>query len=78
MNQEAINLDLILETLRWLLVDGVKGQNDKGEGVRGREGSVLLFLPGLAAIDDVREFMNSDPIFGDRSRWVVCSKKINL
>ncbi|ESO07888.1 hypothetical protein HELRODRAFT_75102, partial [Helobdella robusta] len=73
LNCDVINVDLILETVRWL--NGPKNNknnnNNNDDGICGKEGAVLVFLPGMAAIEEVKDSMLSDPLFSDPDRFLV-------
>ncbi|KAG8598939.1 hypothetical protein GDO81_002806 [Engystomops pustulosus] len=60
MNPNKINLDLILELLVYL---------DKSTQYRNVEGAVLIFLPGLADIQQLYDLLSSDKRFNDRRRY---------
>ncbi|XP_053304019.1 ATP-dependent RNA helicase DHX29 [Spea bombifrons] len=60
MNPNKINLDLILELLVFL---------DKGPQYRNIEGAVLIFLPGLADIQQLYDLLSGDKRFNDRRRY---------
>ncbi|KAM4809399.1 ATP-dependent RNA helicase DHX29 isoform 2-T2 [Rhinophrynus dorsalis] len=60
MNPSKINLDLILELLVFL---------DRSPQYRNVEGAVLIFLPGLADIQQLYDLLSSDKRFHDRRRY---------
>ncbi|KAM8961708.1 ATP-dependent RNA helicase DHX29 isoform 2-T2 [Pelodytes ibericus] len=60
MNPNKINLDLILELLVFL---------DKSAQYRNVEGAVLIFLPGLADIQQLYDLLSCDKRFHDRRRY---------
>ncbi|XP_040277188.1 ATP-dependent RNA helicase DHX29 [Bufo bufo] len=60
MNPNKINLDLILELLVFL---------DRSIQYRNVEGAVLIFLPGLADIQQLYDLLSSDKRFNDRRRY---------
>ncbi|KAE8636316.1 hypothetical protein XENTR_v10002934 [Xenopus tropicalis] len=60
MNPNKINLDLILELLVFL---------DISPQYRNVEGAVLIFLPGLADIQQLYDILSSDKRFHDRRRY---------
>ncbi|XP_075039691.1 ATP-dependent RNA helicase DHX29 [Mixophyes fleayi] len=60
MNPNRINLDLLLELLVFL---------DKSVQYRNVEGAVLIFLPGLADIQQLYDLLSSDKRFHDRRRY---------
>ncbi|XP_068105350.1 ATP-dependent RNA helicase DHX29 isoform X2 [Hyperolius riggenbachi] len=60
MNPNKINLDLILELLVFL---------DKSAQYRNVEGAVLIFLPGLADIQQLHDLLSTDKRFSDRRRY---------
>ncbi|XP_063818252.1 ATP-dependent RNA helicase DHX29 isoform X2 [Pseudophryne corroboree] len=60
MNPNKINLDLVLELLVFL---------DKSAQYRNVEGAVLIFLPGLADIQQLYDLLSSDKRFHDRRRY---------
>ncbi|NP_001091401.1 ATP-dependent RNA helicase DHX29 [Xenopus laevis] len=60
MNPNKINLDLILELLVFL---------DISPEYRNVEGAVLIFLPGLADIQQLYDILSSDKRFHDRRRY---------
>lgn len=60
MNPNKINLDLILELLVFL---------DRSPRYRNVEGAVLIFLPGLADIQQLYDLLSVDKRFNDRRRY---------
>nr|DBA23579.1 TPA: hypothetical protein GDO54_014478 [Pyxicephalus adspersus] len=60
MNPNKINLDLILELLVYL---------DRSPQFRNVEGAVLIFLPGLADIQQLYDLLSVDKRFNDRRRY---------
>uniref|UniRef100_A0A8C5M5E8 ATP-dependent RNA helicase DHX29 n=1 Tax=Leptobrachium leishanense TaxID=445787 RepID=A0A8C5M5E8_9ANUR len=62
MNPNKINLDLILELLVYL---------DRSAQYRNVEGAVLIFLPGLADIQQLYDLLSCDKRFQDRRRYKV-------
>ncbi|XP_018423692.1 PREDICTED: ATP-dependent RNA helicase DHX29 [Nanorana parkeri] len=60
MNPNRINLDLILELLVFL---------DRSPQYRNVEGAVLIFLPGLADIQQLYDLLSVDKRFNDRRRY---------
>ncbi|KAM9328858.1 ATP-dependent RNA helicase DHX29 isoform 1-T1 [Gastrophryne carolinensis] len=60
MNPNKINLDLILELLVFL---------DQSPQFRNVEGAVLIFLPGLADIQQLFDLLSTDKRFHDRRRY---------
>ncbi|XP_056398433.1 ATP-dependent RNA helicase DHX29 isoform X2 [Hyla sarda] len=60
MNPNKINLDLILELLVFL---------DRSSQYRNVEGAVLIFLPGLADIQQLYDLLSTDKRFNDRRRY---------
>ncbi|XP_073416043.1 ATP-dependent RNA helicase DHX29 isoform X2 [Dendrobates tinctorius] len=60
MNPNRINLDLVLELLVFL---------DRSAQYRNVEGAVLIFLPGLADIQQLYDLLSSDKRFNDRRRY---------
>ncbi|XP_053557253.1 ATP-dependent RNA helicase DHX29 [Bombina bombina] len=60
MNPNKINLDLILDLLVYL---------DRSAQYRNVEGAVLIFLPGLADIQQLYDMLSSDKRFHDRRRY---------
>ncbi|XP_066445032.1 ATP-dependent RNA helicase dhx29-like, partial [Eleutherodactylus coqui] len=60
MNPNKINLDLILELLVFL---------DRSAQYRNVEGAVLIFLPGLADIQQLYDLLSTDKRFNDRRRY---------
>ncbi|XP_069819154.1 ATP-dependent RNA helicase DHX29 [Dendropsophus ebraccatus] len=60
MNPNKINLDLILDLLVFL---------DRSTQYRNVEGAVLIFLPGLADIQQLYDLLSSDKRFNDRRRY---------
>ncbi|KAM3939787.1 ATP-dependent RNA helicase DHX29 [Leptodactylus fuscus] len=60
MNPNKINLDLILDLLVFL---------DRSSQYRNVEGAVLIFLPGLADIQQLYDLLSSDKRFNDRRRY---------
>ncbi|XP_077141111.1 ATP-dependent RNA helicase DHX29 isoform X1 [Ranitomeya variabilis] len=60
MNPNRINLDLVLELLVFL---------DRSPQYRNVEGAVLIFLPGLADIQQLYDLLSSDKRFNDRRRY---------
>ncbi|MEE6458230.1 hypothetical protein FKM82_000230 [Ascaphus truei] len=60
MNPNRINLDLVLELLVFL---------DRSGQFRNVEGAVLIFLPGLADIQQLYDLLSSDKRFHDRRRY---------
>ncbi|KAM4707688.1 ATP-dependent RNA helicase DHX29 [Discoglossus pictus] len=60
MNPNRINLDLILDLLVYL---------DRSAQYRNVEGAVLIFLPGLADIQQLYDLLSSDKRFHDRRRY---------
>lgn len=60
MNPNKINLDLILELLVFL---------DRSTQYRNVDGAVLIFLPGLADIQQLYDLLSTDKRFNDRRRY---------
>ncbi|XP_043106374.1 ATP-dependent RNA helicase DHX29 isoform X2 [Puntigrus tetrazona] len=60
MNPNKINMDLILDLLEYL---------DKSPQFRDVDGAVLIFLPGLAHIQQLYDLLTSDKRFGSRDRY---------
>ncbi|XP_071120000.1 ATP-dependent RNA helicase dhx29-like [Mytilus edulis] len=62
MNQNRINFDLIVETLLYI---------SNSEEFSTVDGAVLIFLPGLADIQEVYELLQSDRKFSDTKRYQI-------
>uniref|UniRef100_A0A8C9VL96 ATP-dependent RNA helicase DHX29 n=1 Tax=Scleropages formosus TaxID=113540 RepID=A0A8C9VL96_SCLFO len=62
MNPNKINMDLILDLLNYL---------DKSPQFAGLDGAVLVFLPGLAHIQQLYDLLSSDKRFRLRERYKV-------
>ncbi|XP_028919858.1 ATP-dependent RNA helicase DHX29 isoform X1 [Ornithorhynchus anatinus] len=60
MNPHKINLDLILELLAFL---------DRSPQFRNVEGAVLIFLPGLAHIQQLYDLLSTDRRFHSKERY---------
>ncbi|MBN3325252.1 DHX29 helicase, partial [Atractosteus spatula] len=60
MNPNKINMDLILELLLFL---------DKAPQFRGVDGAVLIFLPGLAHIQQLYDILSTDKRFRMKERY---------
>ena len=58
LNEHAINVDLIQELLGY--IDAEYG-----------DGAVLVFLPGLANIQELLGNLTASRVFGDTSRWCI-------
>ena len=68
MNETVINFDLIEDVLRLLLISD--GQTKHGlvapDGVDISQGSILIFLPGLAEIVALTDRLKGSRVFGTR------------
>ncbi|XP_071109259.1 ATP-dependent RNA helicase dhx29-like [Haliotis cracherodii] len=62
LNMKRINMDLIMEILRYL---------DKKQPFCSVDGSVLVFLPGLSDIQELYENLQADRHFSDTTRYRV-------
>ncbi|KAF4108017.1 hypothetical protein G5714_010776 [Onychostoma macrolepis] len=60
MNPNKINMDLILDLLEYL---------DKSPQFRGVDGAVLIFLPGLAHIQQLYDLLTTDKRFSFKDRY---------
>ncbi|KAL7848001.1 hypothetical protein AOLI_G00227190 [Acnodon oligacanthus] len=60
MNPNKINMDLILDLLAYL---------DKSPQFSGIDGAVLVFLPGLAHIQQLFDFLTTDKRFSSKDRY---------
>jgi HrpA-like RNA helicase len=74
-DKDRINMDLLEKLLLWL--DGaIAGHpdtpaSDLADEVRGVEGAILVFMPGLAAIKQLDEVLKGSRVFGNRSRYML-------
>ncbi|XP_016117811.1 ATP-dependent RNA helicase DHX29-like [Sinocyclocheilus grahami] len=59
MNPNKINMDLILDLLEYL---------DKSPQFRDVDGAVLIFLPGLAHIQQLHDLLTTDKRFSSKDR----------
>ena len=61
MHPDRINMDLIVELLQYL---------DSSQRFQAIHGAVLVFMPGLAHIQELHEMLTTDKSFTSKNKWV--------
>ncbi|XP_072174284.1 ATP-dependent RNA helicase dhx29-like [Diadema setosum] len=69
LNPDIINMDLIVELLKYL---------ENVPTFQSVEGAVLIFMPGLAHIQELYELLQSDPMFSRPDRYLVLALHSDL